>query len=189
MSFLGFLGKTIVGGITGFVTGGPAGAVIGATTSALGGSRTLSGGGGTTAPALPQTTLGGGFRSLVPTGPWMPGTGPGPSPGQTSLPGSAAPAAMAVGAPDGKCNIRGYHLNKSRYFVNSNHWWQSSSVGNKVEKGSRCVKNRSINVANPRALRRALRRAYGFEKLAMRTIHLLHPRKGGRFGGFKRKRR
>lgn len=49
-------------------------------------------------------------------------------------------------------------------------------------------KHRRMRVTNPKALRRALRRAYGFEKLAMRTIHLLHPRKKARFGGFKRKR-
>lgn len=52
-----------------------------------------------------------------------------------------------------------------------------------------CVRNRHMRVTNPRALRRALRRAYGFEKLAMRTIHLLHPRKRARFGGFKKRKR
>lgn len=190
MSFLGFLGKTIIGGVTGFIGGGPAGAVIGATTAALTKSPTLGGLGAGAAPALPVTTLGGGFRSLVPMGGnSMPGTGPGPSPGTTSLPPSAGSVPVAAVAGAVSCNLKGYHLNKSRYFVNNQHWWQSSSVGTKVEKGSRCVKNRSMNVANPRALRKALRRAYGFEKLAMRTIHLLHPRKSGRFGGFKKARR
>ena len=33
----------------------------------------------------------------------------------------------------------------------------------------RCVKNRSMNVANPRALRRSLRRVAGFGKLAQRS--------------------
>lgn len=33
-----------------------------------------------------------------------------------------------------------------------------------------CVRNRRMNVANPRALRRAMRRVQGFEKLARRTI-------------------
>jgi hypothetical protein len=50
------------------------------------------------------------------------------------------------------------------------------------------IKNRHMRVTNPRALRRALRRAHGFAKLAMRTIHLVHPKKKGRFGGFKRAR-
>ncbi len=34
----------------------------------------------------------------------------------------------------------------------------------------KCVRNRRMNVANPRALRRGMRRVQGFEKLARRTI-------------------
>jgi len=34
----------------------------------------------------------------------------------------------------------------------------------------RIVRNRRMNVANPRALRRSMRRVQGFEKLAKRTI-------------------
>ena len=34
----------------------------------------------------------------------------------------------------------------------------------------RCVRNRRMNVANPKALRRSMRRVQGFEKLAKRTI-------------------
>jgi hypothetical protein len=47
-------------------------------------------------------------------------------------------------------------------------------------------RRKRMRVTNPKALRRALRRAYGFEKLAMKTIHLLHPKKKARFGGFRR---
>ncbi len=36
--------------------------------------------------------------------------------------------------------------------------------------GTKCVRNRRMNVANPRALRRSMRRVQGFEKLAKRTI-------------------
>lgn len=36
--------------------------------------------------------------------------------------------------------------------------------------GTKCVRNRRMNVANPRALRRSMRRVQGFEKLARRTI-------------------
>lgn len=50
-------------------------------------------------------------------------------------------------------------------------------------------KHRRMNVCNPRALRRAIRRARGFTKLAMKTIHIVHPKKKGRFGGFKKRRR
>lgn len=50
-------------------------------------------------------------------------------------------------------------------------------------------RHRRMNVCNPRALRRSIRRTQGFAKLAMRTIHLVHPRKKARFGGFKKRTR
>lgn len=50
-------------------------------------------------------------------------------------------------------------------------------------------KRRHMRVTNPKALRRAIRRTSGFAKLAMRTIHIIHPRKRGRFGGFKKRRK
>ncbi len=55
------------------------------------------------------------------------------------------------------------------------------------KKTGKLVRNRHMRVTNPRALRRALRRAHGFAKLAMRTIHLVHPKKKARFGGFKKR--
>lgn len=59
----------------------------------------------------------------------------------------------------------------------------------KARKGhpSHMVRNRRMNVCNPRALRRSIRRAHGFAKLAMRTIHIVHPKKKGSFGGFKKR--
>ena len=46
-----------------------------------------------------------------------------------------------------------------------------------------------MNVTNVHALRRALRRTHGFAKLAMKTIHLVHPKKHARFGGFRKRRK
>src|SRR5260370_1134531 len=46
-----------------------------------------------------------------------------------------------------------------------------------------------MNVTNVRALRRSLRRAHGFAKLAMRVIHITHPKKKGRFGGYRKARK
>ena|SRR5258707_9175799 len=46
-----------------------------------------------------------------------------------------------------------------------------------------------MNVTNVHALRKALRRAHGFARLAMKTIHLVHPKHKGKFGGFKKRRR
>ena len=55
---------------------------------------------------------------------------------------------MAMGAMGGCCPS-GYHMAK--------------------DGSGRCVRNRSMNVANPRALRRSLRRVAGFGKLAQRS--------------------
>lgn len=53
--------------------------------------------------------------------------------------------------------VSGYHLNKGTY------WTQSGGV---VFKGTRCVKNRRMNPANPRALARAIRRGDAFVRMA-----------------------
>lgn len=37
----------------------------------------------------------------------------------------------------------------------------------------RCVRNRRMNVANPRALRRSIRRVKGFDKLARKSIRII----------------
>src|SRR5260221_3071155 len=56
-------------------------------------------------------------------------------------------------------------------------------------KTCRMVRNRHIRLTNSQALRRALRRAHRFAKFAIKTIHLVHPKKKGRFGGFKKHRK
>jgi len=50
-------------------------------------------------------------------------------------------------------------------------------------------RRRHMNVCNPKALRRAVRRTHGFAKLAMKTIHLVHPKKHVTFGGFKKRKK
>lgn len=72
------------------------------------------------------------------------------------MPVSMAPGAVAPGA-DG-CP-KGYHLNKSGYYTR----------GGFVAPRSKCVRNRTTNPANARALRRALRREEQFVRLARRT--------------------
>ncbi len=76
-------------------------------------------------------------------------------------------ALMAPGAR----GLRGFHPCKSKHGCKQGAW----------------VRNRRMNVCNPRALRRSIRRTHGFAKLAMRTIHLVYPKKKAKFGGFKKK--
>jgi len=86
-----------------------------------------------------------------------------PVPGAAAFPGGGLPVAAgaaigaaiggyqgAVGA-GGMCPA-GYHPRKDRRLP------------------FKCVRNRRMNIANPRALRRGMRRVKGFEKLARRTI-------------------
>src|SRR6266536_4106603 len=80
----------------------------------------------------------------------------------------------------GLYTIRGTHSNKSTYVTRgggTSHWPQGLMVH---PKGTTCVKNRRINVANPRALRRAIRRAQGFAKLARRVLSFTGARVKGK---------
>ena len=83
------------------------------------------------------------------------------TPGGLAYYGSRPPGGLPMGtgrrltgpvgavSADG-CPPRGYHFAK--------------------DGSGRVVRNRRMNIANPRALRRAMRRVQGFEKLAKRTI-------------------
>jgi len=80
---------------------------------------------------------------------------PGSIGGAVTFPGGARVSVAGVlptpGMPGaGGITPAGYHLDK--------------------KTRTRWVRNRRMNVANPRALRKAMRRVQGFEKLAKRTI-------------------
>jgi len=110
------------------------------------------------APITPQN------RQLPPPGyfPTMPGGTPlvglGPQGLPTRTPGvgrlppftATGPGVLPGGGITGYGAPSGYHLAK--------------------DGSGRLVRNRRMNIANPRALRRAMRRVQGFEKLARRTI-------------------
>jgi hypothetical protein len=81
-------------------------------------------------------------------------------------------AGRMIGPGAGGLAPKGYHLCKSKHGC----------------KRGQFVKNRHMNACNPRALRRAIRRTHSFARLAMHTIHLVHPKKKARFGGFRKKR-
>jgi len=99
--------------------------------------------------------IGGVVAASKPRAPALPAPAPPPGSigGAVSFPGGTtvsvagvmpSHAAMGAHAPSG------YHLDKATR--------------------SRWVRNRRMNIANPRALRKAMRRVQGFEKLAKRTI-------------------
>jgi hypothetical protein len=81
-------------------------------------------------------------------------------------------------SPDGACP-KGFRPNKSDYFLKD---------GTFVAAGSRCVRFRSMNPLNHRALKRGVRRAEGFVRIARRTLTATTlPKRGG--GKFKRRKR
>jgi len=134
--------KKVAPAIIGGIVGGPAGAIIGA----AGG-----GGGGKPTPNVPMTipgTMAGGVTFPGGTGIQL-----GYVPGQmTRAQAQQMPGKFAGGRPGatgGMCPT-GYHYAK--------------------DGSGRMVRNRRMNIANPRALRRAMRRVQGFEKMAKRTI-------------------
>src|SRR5260370_37698357 len=91
---------------------------------------------------------------------------------------AGAAGARAVSAGGGAVTMggarRGYHPSKRHLHA--------------LAMGLRRARPR-MNVTNVHALRRSLRRAHGFAKLAMKVIHITHPKKKGRFGGFKKKKK
>ena len=88
--------------------------------------------------------------------------------------GPSSPAMMATPGVGLMCTpgtgmVRRTHPNKSTYVTRgggTSRWPQELIVH---PKGTECVPSRRMNVANPRALRRALRRVAGFGKLAKRS--------------------
>ena len=131
--------------VLGGIVGGPIGGILGGAV------------GGAVAKPMPQFpvpagTIGGAVSmpgGLVVSGAFVPGGGRGGkfggrgavAPGQAMLPG---------GVPVSGVCPSGYHYAK--------------------DGSGKLVRNRRMNVANPRALRRSMRRVQGFEKLARRTI-------------------
>ncbi len=135
------IAPTVIGGII----GGPVGMAVGS----------MGGGGGGKQPGKAMTVPGT-FQGAVGFpggmqigGAFTPGT---MIPGQGRLPPYTAtgPGVLPAGGRGGVCAPSGYHFAK--------------------DGSGRLVRNRRMNVANPKALRRSLRRVQGFEKLVRRTF-------------------
>ena len=137
--------KSIALPLLGGMVGGPIGAAAGSAAA----------GGGKPSPGK-ALTLPGTFGGAVSfpggvgiQGMFQPGA---VVPGQGRLPPFTATGAgvLPAGGRGGSLIPSGYHFAK--------------------DGSGRLVRNRRMNVANPRALRRSMRRVQGFEKLARRTI-------------------
>lgn len=146
---------------------GPIGTIARAVTGAGRGSITVGPGTGplapptiSLAPNLPQGP------QLFPPLPFGPAVGPqtGPGTAVANIPGHGV---CVIDARTGK---RLGRTNRSTYVTRgggTSRWPQQLMVH---PAGTECVRSRRMNVANPRALRRAIRRAQGFAKLARRVL-------------------
>jgi len=137
--------KKIVPTLIGGVVGGPVGAVI---AGGAAGTQVA-----TRPPVFTQQPSSGtqyGGAVTFPGGLSIGGT---MQPGVGRLPPftAAGPGVLPGGGRGGAMVPSGYHYAK--------------------DGSGRLVRNRRMNVANPKALRRAMRRAQGFEKLAKRSIN------------------
>jgi len=154
--------RTIGGAIGGFLKGGPIGAIGGAIGGAASATRASSeqaviesgDEGSAYTPALRAK-----HAMAV-----MRGGAGGGAPIRGAL---AAPGGMMVGPPlPAGFRVRRTHLNKATYYRRGGGV-QNLTPG-LVFKGTEFVPNRRMNVANPRALRRAIRRVSGFGKIVKR---------------------
>jgi len=131
------------------IVGGLVGGIPGALIAGAGGGKPPKPPG--TAMTVPGTYQGAvGFPGgMSISGGYVPGT---IIPGQGRLPPFTATGAgvLPYGGRGGTCAPSGYHFAK--------------------DGSGRMVRNRRMNVANPKALRRSLRRVQGFEKLVRRTF-------------------
>ena len=143
--------STLGAGLTGFLAGGPAGAAMGVATSIFGGGMT-----GPPRPPMPVPFGGGGGGAPSGGGGFF---------GSMNAQGDRWLQGQGIAPRQGSCP-RGYHLNK--------HALSASKRHGAVAARSICVRNRSMNPLNPRAIARALRREKRARKLLQR-LHVFRP--------------
>ena len=166
--------RQVVPTVRGYVTGGFGGVIGALASSRRGGGGSMGAGMG---PAMQMNFTGAAAMGAA----GAVARGAGRMAGRfgqmiTALPGggtmtSEAPSGGGAASAAGGV-ARGYHI---------------------IKKGPHAggqARNRRMNVCNPRALRRAIRRGHGFVKLASRTIRFVSPqKKAKRFGGFKARKK
>lgn len=131
--------------------------------------------------------IAGGISALAGGSPGGGSRGAPPAPPGTIMQGGVFPTVREffTGKPVPGQTTKGYHWNKSNEYDPSKH---GVIV---VPKHSKMVRNRHMNVANPRALARAARRAHGFLRMASKHIRYFKPHhpKGRPYIARKRKSR
>jgi hypothetical protein len=168
LSGLGRALKVVAGAGIGYLTGGPKGAITGAATAAAGAVKT----------GIQQETLAAGDMAAMDAARVAAINATHATLLQQPLVNIAAPpppmlgpgTAMVLAGMPGMPSMSGYRWNKSTYATRgggTSKWMPGLQLH---ARGTVQVKSRRMNVGNARALRRAIRRARGFAKLAGRVL-------------------
>ena len=167
------------GAVVGYVTSGfnPAGAIVGAVGGSMG-SGVPPGGGSAAGAGMAAAPPGRAMTVARGAGRWMVG--------HPVLTAAGAAGTVALG----ETAMREIHGGRTfGTAAASSSGQRGFHIERRGKHAGQWIRNRRMRVTNPKALRRAIRRTSGFAKLAMRTIHLVHPQKKVRFGGFRKHRR
>lgn len=152
-SFLKKAVGVVGGAVKGFATGGITGAIGGAVSAAAGKQKSTAVAKVVNLPPVPFQGPGGGGIP-VPRG----------TPGATPVPGITGVLERTL--PGGASGYQGGAAGAPGGF----HWNKSYSYAKGLPAGSFLVRNRAMNPANPRALRRGIRREQAFVALARRVL-------------------
>jgi hypothetical protein len=168
--------KVVVGAGLGYLTGGPKGAITGAVGATAGAVKsgimqeTLAAGSMPAEDAARVAAINAEHARLAMMPPMI---APPMIPSMSMAYGMpmGGVSLVSLGAGAGVMVPRGYRPNKSTYAVRGGGTsrWGAAGMVRIIPKGTVAVKSRRMNVANPKALRRGLRRAAGFVKLARRA--------------------
>lgn len=174
VSLLSKIGGAIARTAVGFATGGPAGAVMGAASGLLGGGSKPP-----TPPTFAAAGLAGGLGGAIGRIGGAIGRVAGSSIGRTAIGGVATGAGIGIinRMTSGSSALadalpRGYHYNKvlRRYEIAKANGRDVQDPRDEPRVKNEVVRNRSMNVLNPRALARANRRVCGFAGVARKTL-------------------
>lgn len=164
---------TVAKGVAGFATGGIGGAIRAVVPQ----RNPLQGTALAPAPMPPPFQPGFGIQT-----PGLRFGAFGPPPPELQQPvGTMTPQGFIAG-----CQLKGTRPNKSGYYKQVVKGNPFSAVY--IPKGSVCVKTRRMNFANPRALRKAVRRAQSFARYARRVMTFVDARAPRGRARFKKKR-
>lgn len=149
-SILGGIKK--VAGVVGSVIPGPIGAVAKVVSGIGGGSTPVVSGVTPPTLTLPRVSVGSISTPAV----------------SVTMPGFSGGTTLPVSGGGGTCGGPGYHTNKALA-----RWQRARARGSNAKQPhvvNTCVKNRSMNPLNPRALRRAIRRQEKMQAMMVRSL-------------------